>query len=83
MTLCNGLILLKQHLLDAGHMDKKAADQLLTQEELTYCDICHKAKHVYRSLVDNGKWPPAFSAVDSKTPSSKFGRAHMNNLPFD
>ena len=66
---------LEQALLDIGFKDKDAANKHMSDNKLTYKDICTHAEDTYRTLFDRKEWPPARHAHDSKAPPASFNLA--------
>jgi hypothetical protein len=66
---------LEQALLDIGFKDKDAANKHMSDNKLTYKDICTHAEDTYRTLFDRKEWPPARHARDSKAPPASFNLA--------
>ena len=66
---------LEQALLDIGLKDKDAANKHMSDNKLTYKDICTHAEDTYRTLFDCKEWPPVRHAHDSKAPPASFNLA--------
>ena len=66
---------LEQALLDIGFKDKDAANKHMSDNKLTYKDVCTHAEDAYRTLFDRKEWPPARHARDSKAPPASFNLA--------
>ncbi|MHA7927707.1 MAG: hypothetical protein ACX936_21115, partial [Marinobacter sp.] len=64
---------LKKALLDIGYMSSADAQAHMAKEKLTYKVICETARLAYRAQLDNGRWPPARSIKDKRTPPPAFG----------
>ena len=66
---------LEHSLLDIGIKDKDAANKHMSDNKLTYKDICTHAEDTYRTLFDCKEWPPARHVHDSKAPPASFNLA--------
>jgi hypothetical protein len=64
---------LETALLKVAHQDKASKDQYMNDHDFSFMDICRAAEDAYRRQYDNGKWPPAQHARDSKTVPTSFG----------
>ena len=70
--LCNLETKLNATLKIVATMKKSDVAKYLEWENLTYHSICKLAKEHYQDLQDNGLWPPAKHAQDSKAIPSTF-----------
>ena len=70
--LCNLETKLNATLKLVATMEKSDATKYLKQENLMYHSICQLAEECYQDLHNNGLWPPAKHAQDSKAIPSTF-----------
>ena len=64
-------------LLNAIHKNKGEAQATMVEEEPDVQLVLKEAKAKYRELYDNGKWPSAVYAKDSKVLKKNFGNSVM------
>ncbi len=68
---------LNNKLLAIRHMSYDKAQQIMVEEELDVQSILNQAKETYRALRDEGKWPAASHAKDSKALNKNYGSINM------
>ena len=67
---------LKKKLLNINHLTYDAAHQELVQDELDTQSILTEAKRLYREQHDDGAWPAAQHASDSKALNKNYGKVN-------
>ncbi len=64
-------------LLEIRHMGYDKAQQVMISDELDAQSVLTQAKEHYRKALDNGKWPAASHAKDSKALNKNYGSINM------
>ena len=64
---------LDKALIHVGRLAPNDQDRYMASEALTYRDICSLAEDEWKKLVDDNKWAPARTKIDSGRPSNQFG----------
>ncbi len=72
---------LNDKLLAIRHMSYDKAQQVMLEEELDVKSILTQAKDQYRVLKDDGRWPAASNAKDSKAINRNYGSVNTAKLP--
>ena len=77
---------LNKKLLDIRHLSYDEAHKKMVEEELDVQSVLKRCKQEYRILLDDGKWPAASHARDSKAIGRSYGSVnkaavdHLNQL---
>ena len=70
---------LNKKLLDVNHLDYGKAHMEMVKDNLNVQSILKKAKQGYRDMLDDGKWPAAENATDSKAMNKNYGKVNMTS----
>ena len=68
---------LEAALLQIRHMSYVESRQYLSSRKLDAESIINKLQDSYRTLYDNGRWPPAKDSKDSKAMNHSYGRVNL------
>lgn len=64
---------LQAKLLEVSFMSSADRDQAMSRDGLSYKTVCETATTEYRTLLHQGKWPPARNNPDAKRAPAAFG----------